>query len=225
MALKIGNTTVGDPSEKIDISNVDPTTIPSSFVSPSWLLNGVSLIPSPSNGPFTGAAINKIYSIRNNVAGEEGILRIEYTTNCNCKCKCQCKCKCKCKCLCACKCQCKCKCACKCLCKCRCKCFNLGTDNDGNILDQLSLEKIKSLQQVIMSYMEKGLDFEEIIDTENDVAETTLQLLENFCQDVEEILPDLINIVDISETKLKAIKYIEKIPKIIEEFQKLDNEE
>jgi len=76
-----------------------------------------------------------------------------------------------------------------------------------------------------MSYMEKGLDFEEIIDTENDVAETTLQLLENFCQDVEEILPDLINIVDISETKLKAIKYIEKIPKIIEEFQKLDNEE
>jgi len=88
----------------------------------------------------------------------------------------------------------------------------------------MTLEKIQSLQDVIISYTNRGLDIEDVIDNKDNLSDTTIELLENLCHDVEEILPELINMVVSNDTKSKAITYIEEIPKIIEEFSNLNKE-
>ena len=88
----------------------------------------------------------------------------------------------------------------------------------------MTLEKIQSLQDVIISYSNRGLDIEDVIDNKDNLSDTTIELLENLCHDVEEILPELINMVVSNDTKSKAITYIEEIPKIIEEFSNLNKE-
>jgi len=231
MALKIGSTTVADlDTAKISISQLDPATVPSSFVSKDWVINGVVLIPDDANGPYAGASVTKVYSVSTNDpvgAGDDpNKLTIRYTTNCNCKCKCQCKCKCKCKCkwkcLCACKCQCKCKCACLCECKCNCKCWSDSKlKNDVETAQDTTLEKIKQLQVITYKYNEQGLDLQSLME-EKPIDNMNTEQLGLLAQELEQAFPEIVDKVDIDNEEYRAVAYMKLIPVLIQSIKELD---
>lgn len=73
-----------------------------------------------------------------------------------------------------------------------------------------------------MEYIDKGLDIENLLENANNITDDEKDLLDNFAQEAENILPDLINIVEEDGDRLKGLIYIEQIPILLEKIENLD---
>ena len=102
--------------------------------------------------------------------------------------------------------------------------------------DDQSLEKIKQIQAIMFKYNEKGLEFYEDglvqAPTEGEdnpdapltevANENTVQQLGFMAEEIEQVFPEIVDMVELENQEYRAVTYVQMIPVLLEAIKQLN---
>ena len=93
-----------------------------------------------------------------------------------------------------------------------------------------SLEKIKQIQSIMFKYNEKGLEFyedglvqaPEDVENPGDVNVETVQQLGFMAEEIEQVFPEIVDMVELENQEYRAVTYVQMIPILLDAIKKLN---
>jgi len=84
-----------------------------------------------------------------------------------------------------------------------------------------ALEKIREIQAISFKYNEQGIDIVQLMNGKAD-DDINTEKLGFMAEEIEAVFPELIELVEVEDTKYRAVDYIGMIPVLLEAIKDLD---